>query len=218
MSFSTAMERSRCLLLPLALLLAMTTFARAGAGEPAGPAAATAPAKAAAMASVKTSVRKGSVKASVGSVQAPGKAPVSEASAKPPVTGKKKLLLFAKNPATWSIVKGGANGKVIYREATGDFTLNAVELNHRSPYALVRLVDAPPRAEIVARGTSDEHGRMELSGNWRTWRNKFWLVSGEDVAGSVGGTGTLRAWRPERYLFEEKPLGIACACPEPDEP
>jgi len=189
MRLSTARDRSRCLLLPLALLLAMTTFACAGVGEPAG----RVPAKASAKSAVK-------------------------AAAKPPVTRKRKLLLFAKNPATWSIVKGGGSGKVIYREATGDFTLNAAELIPRSPYALVRLVDAPPRSEIVARGTSDEHGRLELSGNWRTWRNKFWLVSGEDVAGSVGGAGTLRAWRPERYLFEEKPLGIACACPEPDEP
>ena len=40
-------------------------------------------------------------------------------------SGKKKLRLFAKNPTTWSIVKGGANGALVYREATGAFTLNA---------------------------------------------------------------------------------------------
>jgi hypothetical protein len=195
---SAATERSRCLLLSLALLLALATFARAGVGESTARVPAKAPAKLA--------------------VRAPGKALASEASTKPPASGKKKLLLFAKNPATWSIVKGGGSGKVVYREATGDFTLNAAELIPRSRYALVRLVDTPPRAEVVARGTSDEHGKMELNGVWRTWSQKFWLVSGEDVAGSVGGAGTLRAWRPERYLFEEKPLGVPCACPEPEEP
>jgi hypothetical protein len=143
----------------------------------------------------------------------------ADSSPKPPAaSGKKKLLLFAKNPATWSIVKGGGNGKLVYREATGVFSLSAAELGPRSAYALIRCAGSPPKAEIVARGSSDERGRLELSGNWRTWSEKFWLVSGEDVAGSVGGTGSLRAWRPERYLFEEKPIGVACACPEPEEP
>lgn len=133
-------------------------------------------------------------------------------------SGKKKLLLFAKNPATWSIVKSGGSGKLLYREAGGAFTLQAAGLHPRSSYALIRYADAPPRAEVLARGVSDERGRLELNGDWRNWSKKFWLVSGEDVAGAVGAAGSLRAWRPERYLFEEKPLGVACACPEPDEP
>lgn len=133
-------------------------------------------------------------------------------------SGKKKLLLFAKNPADWSIIKGGAGGALVYREATGAFTLNAEGLHPRSSYALVRYSDAPPRAEILARGGSDERGRLKLSGTWRNWTEKFWLVSGEDVAGNVGEAGSLRAWRPGRYLFEEKPLGIPCVCPEPEEP
>ena len=133
-------------------------------------------------------------------------------------SGNKKLLLFAKNPATWAIIKGGANGRLSYRESTGAFTLTAAGLNPRSSYALVRYADAPPGAEILAKGVSDERGRLGLTGAWRNWTKKFWLVSGEDVAGSVGEAGTLRAWRPDRYLFEEKPLGVACACPDPEEP
>jgi len=143
----------------------------------------------------------------------------AESGSKPPVNScKKKLLLFAKNPADWAIVKGGGSGKLIYREATGAFTLNAAGLQPRSPYALIRYSDAPPRADILARGMSDECGRLVLAGVWRNWTRKFWLVSGEDVAGSVGEAGSPRAWRPDRYLFEEKPLGIACVCPEPEEP
>ena len=132
-------------------------------------------------------------------------------------SGKKKLLLFAKNSTTWAIVKNGASGKIIYHEATGAFTLQATGLFPGGSYALVRYDDAPPRADILARGTSDERGRLEMNGVWRNWSKKFWLVSGEDVAGKVGEAVSLRAWRPERYLFEEKPLGVPCNCPEPEE-
>lgn len=133
-------------------------------------------------------------------------------------SGKKKLLMFAKNPATWAIVKNGANGKLVYNESTGAFTLDAAKLLPRTSYVLVRYADAPPHGDILARGTSDARGKLELNGVWRNWSKKFWLVSGEDVAGKVGEAGSLRAWRPERYLFEEKPLGIPCNCPEPEEP
>ncbi len=136
----------------------------------------------------------------------------------PATCGKKKLLLYAKNPVTWAIVKGGGNGKLMYREATGEFTLNAAGLRPGSSYALIRYADAPPGAQILARGVSDKLGRLELTGVWRNWTRKFWLVSGEDVAGNVGDGGSLRAWRPDRYLFEEKPLGIACACRDPEKP
>jgi hypothetical protein len=128
---------------------------------------------------------------------------------KAPITsGKKKLLLYAKNPANWAIIKGGGSGQMIYRESTGAFSLNAAGLYPRAAYALIRYADAPPRAEILARGMSDERGRLKLTGVWRNWTRKFWLVSGEDVIGKVGEVGSLRAWRPDRYLFEEKLLGV----------
>jgi len=133
-------------------------------------------------------------------------------------SGKKKLLLFAKNPATWAIVSNGAGGKLVYREATGTFTLYAIGLHPQSPYVLVRYADTPPKVDIVARGRSDAKGGLELNGVWKNWTKKFWVVAGEDVTGTVGEHGSLKAWRPDRYLFEEKPLGIVCACPEPEEP
>lgn len=133
-------------------------------------------------------------------------------------SGKKKLLLFAKDPVSWAVVEGGARSKIVYNESAGTFTLTATGLSPRSPYALVRYADAPPNGDIVARGTSNPSGKLELRGEWRKWTRKFWLVSGDDVAGAVGAVGTMKAWRPSRYLFEEKELGVACDCPEPEEP
>jgi hypothetical protein len=126
------------------------------------------------------------------------------------VSGNKQLLLYAKNPSTWKIVKTGAGGKMIYRESTGPFSLKAFGLSPRTEYALVRYADAPPGAEILARGMSDDRGRLNMTGVWRNWTRKFWLVLGEDVVGKAGKAGSMRAWRPDRYLFEEKPIGIDC--------
>ena len=133
-------------------------------------------------------------------------------------SGKKKLLLFAKNPATWTVIKGGGNGKLVYREANGTFTLTAAGLLPRLSYTLVRYADRPPQVDILATKESDTRGNLEVSGVWHNWSKKFWLVPTEDVKGPVGSVGSLTAWRPDRYLFEEKPLGIACLCPEPEEP
>jgi len=133
-------------------------------------------------------------------------------------SSKKKLLLFAKNPSTWTIIKGGASGKLVYREANGAFTLTAAGLQPRLSYTLVRFADVPPWVEILATIESDKQGSLEVSGVWHNWTQKFWLVPAVDVSGKVGEAGKLIAWRPDRYLFEEKPLGIACVCPEPEEP
>ena len=141
--------------------------------------------------------------------------PVTECIA---ATGKKKLQLFAKNPATWTIIKGGANGKLVYSEANGTFTLTAAGLLPRSSYTLVRYADTPPQVDLLATKESDARGNLELSGVWHNWTKKIWLVPNEDVKGTVGTVGRLSAWRPDRYLFEEKPLGIACLCPESEEP
>jgi hypothetical protein len=133
-------------------------------------------------------------------------------------SGKKKLLLFAKDPVTWQIVKGGGSGQMVYREATGSFTLSAAGLQPRAGYTLVRVEDAPAAGQVVAKGVTNAKGQLELDGVWHAWSKKFWLIASEDVTGAVGSTASLRAWRPARYLFEEKPLGVPCDCPEPEEP
>lgn len=138
---------------------------------------------------------------------------------KPPVvTGKKKLLLFAKNPDTWKIVKMGAHAKMVYHAASGVFTLNAAGLRPRTAYTLVRFAGEAPKVELLAAGESDRSGGLKLAGKWHDWTKKFWIVPTSDVNGTIGGNGTLTAWRPNLYLFEEKELGIPCNCPEPDEP
>jgi hypothetical protein len=78
----------------------------------------------------------------------------------PAGSGKNKLLLFAKSHANWAIVKSGGSGKLVYREASGNFTLTAIGLHPRTSYAFVRYADAPPDAEILARGSSDAHGKL----------------------------------------------------------
>lgn len=132
------------------------------------------------------------------------------------VSGNKQLLLYAKNPSTWKIVKTGAGGKLIYSESTGAFTLKASGLSPHTAYALIRYADTPPGAEILARGVSDDRGSLDMAGIWWNWTRKFWLVSGEDVAGRAGEAGSLRAWRPDRYLFEEKPIGLDCLSLNPE--
>jgi hypothetical protein len=146
---------------------------------------------------------------------APASPAAGPAAKRTAVTGKKRLLLFAKNPSTWAIITGGAAGSMTYREKSGEFTLKAAGLHPRASYALIRYADAPPQADVIIRGFSDARGVLELRGSWYNWTRKFWLVAGEDVAGS-GTAGKMTAWHPDRYLFEEKPLGIICDCPEPD--
>jgi hypothetical protein len=132
----------------------------------------------------------------------------------PAASGKKKLLLFAKTPSNWSIVKGGASGTLDYQESKGVFNLNASGLLPLSSYALVRYSDSTQKGEILARGVSNKQGVLEMHGVWRNWTKKFWVVSGEDVLGNAGEIGSLLAWRPDRYLFEEKPLGVTSDFPK----
>jgi hypothetical protein len=79
-------------------------------------------------------------------------------------------------------------------------------------YALVRYADHPPCADLVAEGMTDRDGILQLKGTWRQWSRKFWLVQAADISRS-GNRVTATAWHPERYLFEEKDLGVPCNCP-----
>lgn len=127
------------------------------------------------------------------------------------------LLLQAKDPVTWRIVPGGASGTLSYNAALGSFSFSAQRLSRQTEYLLVRYADAPPHGQILARGRTDHVGSLSLKGTWQDWTRKFWLVPGSDVVVETGGgdqpqRGRLIAWHPERYLFEDKILGISCAC------
>ena len=124
-----------------------------------------------------------------------------------------KLLLFAKDPASWKMVPKGAAGVLNYREQSGDFTFAAARLAPLTGYALVRYGDFPATAGLLAEGYSDREGVLHLAGIWKQWSKKIWLVLRSDLVIS-GSQVAAKAWHPERYLFEEKELGLPCSCEE----
>lgn len=130
--------------------------------------------------------------------------------------GKKvpcKLHLFAKNPADWKIIPGGARGTLIFHEDTGEFTFRGGKLEPLTGYTLVRYANAPPFADLIAEGRTDRAGELLLTGSWNRWTKKIWLVQSRDLTRSQNQVQAT-AWHPERYLFEEKELGLPCACKE----
>ena len=127
--------------------------------------------------------------------------------------GQRRLSLFAKNPATWRIIEGGPRGTLSFDREGGAFTFVAGRLRPNTGYLLVRHTDGASSGDLLATGTSGRTGDLRLSGTWREWSGKIWLVPAADVSVS-GRRGTLLAWRPEQILFEEKVLGIPCECDE----
>ncbi|NTU59474.1 MAG: hypothetical protein HGA98_00265 [Deltaproteobacteria bacterium] len=126
--------------------------------------------------------------------------------------GPKTLALHAKDPRTWAILPRGAGGRLAYDETAGTFTLVAQRLEPNTAYALVRSADGAATGDLLGWGRSGAGGELRLTGSWSDWTAKFWLVLGGDVE-EVGARGArLTAWHPERYLFEEKVLGIDCGC------
>ena len=124
---------------------------------------------------------------------------------------QKTLKLFAKNPATWKIVPGGAKGLLSFDESTGRFTFTAEKLRPLKEYSLVRHNDGETLGDLLAAGRTDQAGRLSLTGTWQVWRGKVWLVPSEHTAPSSGRL-RLTAWRPKLVLFEEKVLAVAYPC------
>jgi len=138
-----------------------------------------------------------------------GQCPPEGAAARGPA--QKTLRLFAKNPATWKIIPGGAKGLLSFDENTGRFTFTAEKLRPLKEYSLVRHSDGETLGDLLASGRTDRDGRLSLAGTWQTWRGKVWLVPTEVTAPSAGRL-RLTAWRPKQVLFEEKVLGVAYPC------
>lgn len=135
-------------------------------------------------------------------------APATQAAGKQPLP-QSTLTLYAKDPLTWKIRPGGAQGTLTYNEQTGLFNFTARKLKPIFRYVLVRNGGITPTGDLLAQGTTNKAGELRLSGSWHDWTGKIWLVSGNDLTSS-GTRVTLIDWRPEQYLFEEKVLGVQC--------
>jgi hypothetical protein len=125
------------------------------------------------------------------------------------------LYLYEKNPADWSIVDGGAWGKMEYNlsGATFDFVFNGHALPANTGYSLVYYRDYVPEVwphpvTIIAQGTSNAGGNIHLGGSVELGKDlpelgdintgaKIWLVLTDDIVG-----GSLSGWNPTEYLFE----------------
>jgi hypothetical protein len=124
---------------------------------------------------------------------------------------RKTLLLFAKDPGTWKIIPHGAKGILSFNESTGRFTFNAAKLAPLKGYSLVRHDDGETLGDLLAKGSTDSAGRLNLTGTWQLWRGKVWLVP-TDLTALHSGRLRLTAWRPAQVLFEEKVLGVVYPC------
>lgn len=124
---------------------------------------------------------------------------------------QRRLSLFAKDPATWQIIAEGARGTLSFDRESGAFTFIASRLHPDTGYLLVRPMDGAVSGDLLAMGTSGRTGELRLSGTWRDWSGKIWLIPSADVS-LIGRRGALSAWHPEQILFEEKVLGVPCEC------
>lgn len=138
----------------------------------------------------------------------PRATPANQAAGKQP-SPQHTLALYAKDPVTWKIRPGGAQGTLTFNEQNGQFSFAARKLKPLCRYVLVRNGGTPPAGDLLARGTTNKTGDLRLNGSWHDWTAKIWLVSDNDLISS-GNRVTLISWHPEQYLFEEKVLGVHC--------
>lgn len=126
------------------------------------------------------------------------------------------LYLYEKSPTDWSIVDGGAWGKMEYNLSgpTFDFVFNGKGLDADVDYSLIYYKDPWPGtpATCLASGTANGGGNVHFANsaelntdladsgdpNDGTDGAKIWLVLSSDVNCGTGMT----AWNPTEYLFE----------------
>ncbi|MHB9099531.1 MAG: hypothetical protein ACYC5X_17100 [Syntrophales bacterium] len=122
------------------------------------------------------------------------------------------LYLYEKDPADWTIIEGGAWGKMKYNLSgnTFDFVFNGHELAIGQEYTLIYYPDPWPGTglKILGIGTADALGDVHIKGeigtgdlpiatDANTEGAKIWLVLSKDV-----GEGGMVGWTPTAYLFE----------------
>jgi hypothetical protein len=129
------------------------------------------------------------------------------------------LYLFEKNPSDWSIVDGGAWGKMTfkvrdYTPAPEMFVFNGHQVEMGTEYSLIYYPDPWPGTGlmVLGTGTSDEFGDVHIAGEFdfdaipidgdengaiENGGAKIWLV----LSGDTDGT-QMTGWNPTGYLFE----------------
>lgn len=126
-------------------------------------------------------------------------------------SGIAQLYLYEKDPTDWSIVEGGAWGKMTYKLSEANLecvVFNGHQLEANTEYSLIKYTDPWPGTPVVviAAGTSNRGGNINLKGSadlgaFGTDINgyKIWLVLTSDI---TGDGGSMKAWNPTEYLFE----------------
>ncbi|MBE0558260.1 MAG: hypothetical protein IH628_13595 [Proteobacteria bacterium] len=129
------------------------------------------------------------------------------------------LYLYEKDPADWTIVDGGAWGKMKYNLSGSefDFVFNGHDLAIGQEYTLLYYPDPWPGTglKILGTGTVDEFGNVHIKGSVDTGNlpmegdantegAKIWLVLSKDL-----GTEAMIGWTPTAYLFEYELITFA---------
>ena len=105
----------------------------------------------------------------------------------------KHLYLYEKDPSDWSIIEGGAWGRVNKGKV---FVGHGLEPN--TEYCLINYIDPwGSQNTILACGTTNNGGELHLQGDFAV-SGKIWLVLDSDIDGS----GYMTGWNPTEYLFE----------------
>ncbi len=106
-----------------------------------------------------------------------------------------QLYLYEKDPSDWTIVEGGAWGKMTYSD--DKFVFNGHGIEAGTDYTLVRYAEDWPNVVVLGDGTSSEDGAVHIMGEMSDGGQKVWLVLSSDVQ-----DGKLVGWHPSEYLFE----------------
>ena len=116
------------------------------------------------------------------------------------------LYLYEKDPSDWTIVEGGAWGKLIYWPIAKEFKYNfsGSKLEKGMNYSLIYYPDPWPGNNLICLGfgTGNRYGRVYIKGSVDTGTltdAKIWLVKSDDVDCEAR---KMINWNPTEYLFE----------------
>jgi hypothetical protein len=125
-----------------------------------------------------------------------------------------QLLLVEKDDTDWSVVKGGAFGKMTYNNLTGDYVFNGHRLDAETDYTLINFArigsEWPATIHVLGTGTANRGGNVHIEGTFAYTdlepdttpetgdAYKIWLVLSSDI----NAESKLLGWTPAEYLFE----------------